>query len=172
MSSKNPGRPSFLLQLTTGRLLVQRLVELRRTGPGEVPLHRPLDDDLPRGLVPKARHGPAQRPEHPLRVAGQEGEPVPTLRGVRVGHGVLQAAHLAHHRDRAVAHGDHLREPAGLEDGRHQKDAAARIEEVGERLVVPLEEADAVRVGSGRSLQGALDPALTAPQEDYDIITV
>ena len=58
------------------------------------------------------------------------GEPVIRL------HAVAQAAGLAHDRQRAVTHGDHLRQAARLEARRHEQKIAARVHAVRQRLVV------------------------------------
>jgi hypothetical protein len=48
---------------------------------------------------------------------------------------------VAHDGHGAVAHGDHLRQAAGLEHGGHHYDVARRVDEVGQRLVVLEAEA-------------------------------
>jgi len=69
-------------------------------------------------------------------------------------HAVAQAAGLAHDRQRAVAHGDHLRQAARLKARRHEQKVAARVYAVRQCLVV----AD---VGA----QAALVPPLGAAHE-------
>ena len=59
--------------------------------------------------------------------------------------GVLQAAGFAHDGQGAVAHGDHLRQAAGLEQGRHEEQIGARVHALGQRGV----ELDARGHGSG-----------------------
>ena len=49
--------------------------------------------------------------------------------------GVAESSRLAHHRQRAVSHGDHLRQAARLELRRHQQKVAARIHAVAEGVV-------------------------------------
>ena len=51
-------------------------------------------------------------------------------------HAVAQTAGLAHDRQRAVAHGDHLRQAARLKARRHEQEIAARIHAVRQRLVI------------------------------------
>ena len=69
-------------------------------------------------------------------------------------HTVAQAAGLAHDRQCAVAHGDHLRQAAWLEVRRHEQKVAARIHAVRQRLIV-------ANVGA----QAALVPPLGAAHE-------
>ena len=51
-------------------------------------------------------------------------------------HAVAQTAGLAHDRQRAVAHGDHLRQAARLKARRHEQEIAARVHTVRQRLVI------------------------------------
>ena len=50
--------------------------------------------------------------------------------------GVLEAAGLADHGCGAIAHGDELREAAGLERGGHEQDVACRASMRGKRFLV------------------------------------
>mmetsp|Transcript_8253 Transcript_8253/g.18733 ORF Transcript_8253/g.18733 Transcript_8253/m.18733 type:complete len:439 (-) Transcript_8253:873-2189(-) len=55
---------------------------------------------------------------------------------VNVKDGVRQSSRSPHHRNRAVSHGDELRQAARLEHGRHQQHVGTRVDEVAQRLVV------------------------------------
>ena len=70
--------------------------------------------------------------------------PLPIV--VHVKHRVRQAARLPHHRERAVAHANHLREAARLKHAGNQHHVAARVDQVAEGLVEGEGEARAVMV--------------------------
>ena len=80
--------------------------------------------------------GTEERVGHLVRVHVGEAE-ARALAGELVvrDHRVAQAARLAHEGKGAIAHGNHLGEAAWLELGRHEKDVAACVHAVRERVV-------------------------------------
>ena len=65
---------------------------------------------------------------------------------VHIKHSVRQATRFTHHRDRAIAHANHLCQTARLKHGRHKDHVAAGIDEVAEGLVERKIEASSVVV--------------------------
>ena len=75
-----------------------------------------------RALVGEHRQGIADDVKHVVGVKVRKGEAVALAVLLVVGEdGVPQAAGLPHHRQGAVAHGDHLRDAAGLKFGGHEE---------------------------------------------------
>ena len=118
-----------------------------RARPAKVLAHS-LRDQLVPGLavVPEQTCRAEHRVAHlvAVKVAKREAR---TLAGKLVvrDHGVLQATGLAHDGQGAVAHGDDLRQAAGLKLGRHQEHVGSGIHALRERRV----ELDARGHGAG-----------------------
>ena len=75
-----------------------------------------------------AVHGQQHNVLHLVRVKICKGE-ARSLTGVLVvgDHRITQAAGLAHYRQSAVAHGDHLRKTAGLKAGGHKQEISSGV---------------------------------------------
>ncbi len=67
--------------------------------------------------------------------------------GVDIGDGVDETADAGDHRNRAVPHRLHLGEPTGLEPARHNEKIGAGEHEVGQLLVIALDESESLRMG-------------------------
>ena len=93
---------------------------------------------------------------------------------VPVEHGVLEAADRAHHRHRAVAQRDHLRQAAGLVEARHDQQVRAGVDQVREFLVVAdLEVAVGVVVQPALEVPEVLvDAVLRAGAEQHELRVV
>ena len=83
-------------------------------------------------------------------------------------HGVHQPAHLAHHRDRAVAHRQQLADAAGLEAAGHQEGIRAAVDQAGEGIVVGEEHREAAGV-AGRHLPEARFVAAITRAEHHEL---
>ncbi len=85
---------------------------------------------------------------------------------VGVGDGVVESTDIGHHRDRPVAHRLHLGESARFEATRYEQQVGGAVEEVGELLVVAVDEREPVRVGRRRGIQLGSDLGLARPEDD------
>ncbi len=81
-------------------------------------------------------HGLLDGPEQPVGVEHVEEKTVARAgAGVQVRDGVVQAAGVVHHRQRAVDGGDHLRQAAGLEPRGHEDEIRRGVGQVLQLLV-------------------------------------
>src|SRR5581483_10131475 len=131
--SGRPAMPTQLLDGKDGRFGLVQLdgpaidldVLLRRMAPREIAPHVALHDAAPDGRLFIRLEGAHDGREQVHAVIALEGEAI-ALTGahVEVLHRVGQAAGVAHDGHAAVAHGDHLAQPARLKFGRHQEHVA------------------------------------------------
>ena len=106
--------------------------------PAEVAVHGPLAQPA-KGLriVLVQVHGLPDHIEHVAAGVVGEGEAVAGLPPGLIGlHRILQAAGLPDDGHRAIAHGDHLAQAAGLTLGGHQEQVRAGIDGHGQLLVI------------------------------------
>ena len=107
------------------------------SGPAEVARHCLGYEAVPcLAVVPEQAGAAEHRIAHLLAVEVGEGEAGPLACDVVVRYDrILEAARLAHYRQRAVAHGDHLGKAARLEEGGHEEEVGTCVHALGERGV-------------------------------------
>lgn len=89
----------------------------------------------------------ATAPQSATRGVLPEGESVaPARLRVEVSDGVSEAAGVSHDGDSPVAQADHLAEAARLVAGGHEEEIRACVDEVGQRIVEPQEQAQLIRI--------------------------
>mmetsp|Transcript_9372 Transcript_9372/g.23218 ORF Transcript_9372/g.23218 Transcript_9372/m.23218 type:complete len:701 (+) Transcript_9372:119-2221(+) len=157
--------PRAASQLRDGA--VQRHVLLGRQRPRHVGAHHALAQLCPAlRLLLEQADGAVQRAVHGARVSAVKRPPVALLLGpapvVHVAHRIRQPARAAHDGQRAVAHGDHLRQPARLKVGGHEHDVGGGVDHVAQALAVHDHDAHVgvvLELARGRALEPAVLPA-------------
>ena len=128
------------------QVVVEVHVLIGRADPAKIGCHGVLHQLIPCCVVVPVQACPAEhRVAHLVAVEVRERE-ARALAGELVvgGHGVAETARLAYHGQGAVAHGDHLREAARLEERRHEEHVGAGIHAMREGVV----ECDARSAGA------------------------